>query len=428
MLVNFRQSFKEDNDMRTGLPHAVIEELSRELPRNTRYYLADDMLLMGPELGTEMQIGGFLPEVTDDMRKVLGKNPSSEEVLRYSYNAQRPVKLKLKDPDYIKVNGEKVALDKIIKDLKSYFKFEKGSFVMYPEAFPQPFQITVSTFDGSSSLELSVSRIPSESASVAKYESDPEGAFVMKYSIFESDKAGGRGAQVSYSFSVHPDRCETLSDAVDVMKIFKALSNGDGKISGISLRQADVNDIDVNCNFDILPWLEKALEVESAFHLSFKPKDVAITNDSIQAITELYEGLVRQCPTRMPVDHAEINVEGDAVQAIDKMATERSAGLIALTYSRTRSFNLFGHIIEVQSYCGLFGLSVSKIADPVGGMHRVELAESSEDSRGYVSQLLFKDEKALEEFLERVSMDDIMKQLQEADWLSDLIDDVANCC
>lgn len=421
MFVNFRQAFEKDSDgMRSGLPSAVIEELSKTLPNNVRYYSADKgMLCIGPEQGTEMHLGGFAPKITKDMRKVLGRNPSPSDVWSYSYNAQKPIKLELIDPDFVTVNGEKIALDDAIKILGSDFRLEKGSFVAYPEAFPPPFSIEVATSDGGSALVLTVRRIPNESVNVAKYESDSREPFVMEYSVFESADAAENGVQVSYNFSVRPERCSTLSDVVDVLSVFESFSRGTGKIAGIPLERAGAREVDVDYDFEILPWLKKAREIESALGITFDPRAISITPDSICAIEELYEGLIKGRPARTPQSHARVNVEEEAARAIEKRMADNPSGLMALTYSSTLSCNLFGRKIVVQSFCGLFNLAVSEVQKAEDGMCEIDLAEHSGRAKGYISRLLFKSESELDEFLGRASMDGIMKQLQEASWLFD---------
>lgn len=416
MFVNFRQTFERGSDgVRTGLPSAVIEELSKSLPKDVRYYPADNgMLCIGPEQGAEMHLGGFAPKITKDMRKVLGGSPSPSDVFGYSYNAQKPIKLELIDPGFVTVNGEKIALDDAVKILGDDFKLEAESFVAYPEAFPPPFSIEVSTSDGSSALALTVRRVPNESVDVAKYESDSREPFVMEYSVLEPGDAAESGVQVSYNFSVHPERCATLSDVVDVLNVFESFSRGSGKIANIPLEQAGAKEMDVDYDFGALPWLKKAREIESALGIMFDPKAISLTPDSICAIAELYAGLIKRSPTRTPQSHARVNVDEDAARSIEERMAESPSGLMALAYSSTLSYNLFGQEIVVQSFCGLFNLAISEVRKTENGMREIGLAERSGGAKGYISRLLFKSEGELDEFLDRASMGDIVKQLQEA--------------
>lgn len=421
MFVDFRQAFeKGSGGARTGLPSAVIGELSKTLPTNVRYYpVGKDTLCIGPERGTKMCLGGIAPRITKDMRKVLGRNPSPSDVWGYSYNAQKPIRLELADPGFVTVNGEKIAIADAIKVLGDDFRLEKESFVAYPDAFPPPFSIEVSTSDGSSTLMLTVRRVPNESVNVAKYESDSCEPFVMEYFVLESSDAAENGVQVSYNFSVHPERCVTLSDVVDVLSVFESFSRGSGKIANIPLERAGAKEIDINYDFGILPWLRKAREIESALGIIFHPKAISLTSDSICAIAELYEGLIEGRPTRTPRSHAKVDVEEEAARAIEERMVESPSGLMALTYASTLSFSLFGQEIVVQSFCGLFNLAISEVKKPEDRMCEIDLVERLGGARGYISRLLFKNESELDEFLDHASMDDIMKQLQEANWLFD---------
>lgn len=414
MFVDFRQTFQKHSSASAQLPLSVVESLGADLPEKVRYYQTKDgMLHIGPEHGEKMVLGGLNFKITDSMRKALGNNFDSDDVLRYIYNAQKPLRIDLDEPDFLTINGKKVAICEVVRSAGFGLSLGKNSFIAYPEHFPAPFTLSVSTADGHYTLELNVKRVPNESAHTAKFESDPTAPFSVSYLILEGKDTEERSPWAKFNFSVHPEKCKTLSEVVATLSIFEEFANGSGLIEDIPLEKLGMSEMEINYDFGALPWFRKALEIEAFLGLSFNSKELALDSDTVQTIEDLYEGLVRGNPIKEPTSSATLKLDDSAEHVIVDCLAKSPSGLIALTYSRSRSYELFGQTIDVESFCGLFNLSITGIEDEEGGGRRVVLEEATAEG-GYVSYLLFKNEAILDTYLHNVTQSDIMCQLQQA--------------
>lgn len=414
MFVDFRQTFQEHSSASGQLPLSVVESLGADLPEKVRYYQTKDgMLHIGPEHGEKMVLGGINFKITDSMRKALGNDFDSDDVLRYIYNAQKPLRIELDEPDFLTINGKKIAICEVVRSAGCGLSLDKNTFVAYPEHFPAPFTLSVSTADKHYALELNVKRVPNESAHAAKFESDPTAPFSVSYLILEGRDAEERNLRAKFNFSIHPEKCKTLSEVVATLSIFEGFANGSGLIGDIPLEKLGMSEMEVNYDFGALPWFRKALEIESFLGLSFNPKELALDSDTVQVIGDLYEGLVRGNPVMAPITRATLKLDDLAERVIADCLAKNPSGLIALTYSRPCSYELFGQTIDVESFCGLFNLSITDIEDDEDGGKRVVLEEAAVE-KGYTSQLLFKNEIILDTYLQDISQNDIMRQLQQA--------------
>ena len=425
MFVDYREVFGNDDRGSVGFPKLVVKEFDKSLPKGLRYHsLEDGSVRVGPEEGEGFTIGGLKPMVTREIEKAIGKDPNASELLSYSYNAQKPIRMMLEKPGYITVNGVEISADEYVKNPLHRIKLDEGSFVAFPKPFPDSFDVLVGSGDDGPSIVLKVKRVPNESVNVMRFESDPNQPLVVKYSLLDSGAEVGESApQVQFSIDIKPGRCSSLAEVTNVLSIYKSALDGNCEIAGVQIGKPNLGNRNDPVDDAMIQLFQKALAVESFLGLRIAPKNIVLNRDAAQTIEALYFGLVRCEPINTGLRNTSISLDMDLPPETEAELLESVGGQVALRYVRQRGFSMFGEEISLWSLCGVFGLSVSRIEDGPNEKKLV-LEAIGEVSEGYEGWLLFRDEGSLDNYLNTVSDDDVMQRLQHAKLLQEYVDEL----
>ena len=116
-----------------------------------------------------MTFGGIIIEPDEEDKKILGEHFSSDDIMDFYYNCQKPVPAKLKKDGFLLIDGKEVAIDKITFNPLKVSEYVENTFEVWPSPFPPPFKISIG--DGEIEKELTVKRIPNKSIHEALFES-----------------------------------------------------------------------------------------------------------------------------------------------------------------------------------------------------------------------------------------------------------------
>jgi len=424
MFVSFRDAFADEKPNTAVFPQPVIEQLNKQLPEGTCYHSLDDgSLCIGPAGGEDFRIGGFRFDPTPEMSVVLGENPKPDDILRYSYNAQCPIRMTPTTPGFIKINGEEVPTDIFAISPKYGITLDEGSFVAYPSPFPKPFSIDVGTGDGRCTKRLSVRRVPVESLDKAKFESDTKDSLAVQYSItLEGGARTANKPELTFNMSVNPGKCEDLTDVIEVLEIFRAAAAGEIRINGKKLGTPIVENSHNVADDAFMHWLRKAQAVEAKLGLRFDPKNIIVDDAAAAVIEELYIGIIEKKPVRVNLDYASVNIEGNAVDEVRNAIENGATQSFVLFYQRLREYTLFGEKFSVPSICGVYRFANGKI-EKSAGKTRLVLENNQGESGGFESFLLFGNEDSLDGYKRAHQPSDVMEYLREAKTLKEYLDE-----
>ena len=424
MLASFRDVFSDGKPNAAVFPERVVEQLNKHLPEGTCYHSLDDgSLCVGPSGEGEFSIGGFRFEPTSEMVAILGQNPKPDDVLRYSYNAQKPIRMSLSKPGYIMVNGEEVPAERFAISPEYRITFDEGSFFAYPSPFPEPFGLDVETEDERYAKRLNVRRVPAESLDMASFESDENDSLVVRYSIaFERGAGTENKPEMTFNMSVNPGQCASLADVIEVLEIFRAAAVGKIRISGKTLGAPIIGNLRNVADDAFMRWLRKAQDVETALGLQLNPRQVIIDDASAAIIEELYIGIVERKPVRVNLDNASVFIEGDVVDEVRGAIKSGITRSLVLFYQRLRKYILFGEEFSVPSVCGIYQFANGKI-EKSSGKTRLVLENNQGESGGFESFLLFENEASLEEYKNANQSGDVMGFLSGAKTAKEYLDE-----
>lgn len=110
MFSNFKQAFKKDESKYTQIPQAVLDTLSKDLPRGLKYVPLDEQHIQAvPEEGSELKLtfSNLKMKIPNGL-----KLNSPDELQEFLYRTQQKVQT---DGENIKINGETKPITELVK-------------------------------------------------------------------------------------------------------------------------------------------------------------------------------------------------------------------------------------------------------------------------------------------------------------------------
>lgn len=386
MFVNFDKVFNKRNETEIKVPSAMINYLNTQLPEGIKYVADKD----GCKVVSEKEsftIGGFLYKPTSEQKKILGKNYSYDDLLKYFYNAQKPIPLELKKDGYILLNGQEFPIDRLSYNPYNPIKYVSGTVFIHPHPFPSPFPLTVS--GNGFSRKLIFKRVPNESVNIAVFESEKDQPLMVKYFLDETKHT------LNVTFSFNLSYVKTIRDIVEATAIYNAFVDGKGEIAKQQIvSQSDTSKIKKYDEDSLMFW-KKVLSIEEVLDLKFTPPENDIDFGTMCLVEELYQNLINNEPIKKnrkieSIDGKwDMKSEEDLKSSIDKT--------LFFEFEGQSKFSLFGQDFELPCLIAIFNSKLVKYSLKKE-KYTLYLDNESENNKMYISILNFVKEDNLKAY------------------------------
>ncbi len=398
MFVDFNKVFNQKPQTELRIPDAMVEHLNSTLPDGVRYVADDNGNCHIDFENDSITIGGLIFKPTDEHKKVLGKNFTHDDVLKYSYNAQKPIPLEFKKFGYITLNGEEFPIERLSFKPYNPIKFISGTFFMHPHPFPKPIKLAVGC--EKYSYELFFNRIPNESIDIISFESEKEKPLYIKYSLNETTEI------LSFSISFNLSYAKTILEIVKATSIYNAFVDGKGYLNGHPLL-ADVNKTKIKkYDVDSIAFWEKVLQIEKILNVQFNPPQEDVDYETLYLVETLYQNLIQKVPVRK---NKKLNsVDGNWDKADEKTIRESIGKPLYFEFQATTHCSLFDVDFDLPCTVGIFNAKISDYSKKKGKASLL-LENESEEKQMYVSSQIFLTQESLQEYLSKNVNDRITK-------------------
>ena len=389
MFVDFNRVFNGKPQTELKIPDAMVEHLNTSLPQGVKYRATENGNCEIVSDGGSVTFGGFLFVPSEEHKKILGKKFTMEDVLSYSYNAQKPIPLQLKKEGYITLNGEEFPIDRLHYNPYCPVTYISGEMVMYPQPFPAAFPLQVGC--AKYSRQLMFKRVPNDSIHIAAFESEVEAPLTVHYFV---DEVKGT---IQFNISFNLSYAKNIRDIVESTSIYNAFVDGEGLFCGQPL----ITDIDTSKvkKYDpdsVLFW-EKALLIEELLDVSFAPPQEEIDFPTIQTVETLYQNLIKKVPIR---DNKKIDSLDGEWDMRDDAEVKKSIGKsIYFEFQATSHISLFGVERDLPCIIGIFDSTLANYTVK-GKKYKLLLEHLSEDKHMYTSTLRFTCDEELAKYME----------------------------
>ena len=163
MIADFDKVFGKRDEDRISIPEEILENINKELPNNLFCYKDSEKgVIISPKPEKELQVKVEL-DPDETLRERL-KNIPKEKWTDYFYRTQQRVRVKnvCMGDENKKIPIEQIGYNPLAESPKIVENY------MYPEKFPEPFQMPIETPDGEKII-LEIQRQPYDSMVISKY-------------------------------------------------------------------------------------------------------------------------------------------------------------------------------------------------------------------------------------------------------------------
>ena len=388
MFVDFNRAFKSKPQSQIAVPPAVVEYMNQSLPEGVKYVADENGNCFISSTDTSFTLGGFSLELTNEQKRILGKNYTEKDVYEYSYNAQEPIHLRLIKEGYVVLNGQEFPVDKMVHNPLVPIKYVSGSFYMLPPKFPGAFDIRVGCDEYERTLK--VSRIPNNSVSIWAFESEKADPLCLKYFVDREKK------RMTLSISLNLGKAKSVKDILKSSSIYNAYLEGKGTLLGHKLEcKLKTDNVKKYNEKSILFW-KKVLKIEDYLEVSFIPPKENVDSRTVCLIEQLYQNFIHKNPVR---DNQKIN-HIDGKWDFNDIGNDMSESLgkpFFFEFEAMSEFDLLGIKLELPSLICVFDAALQDCIMK-GEKQRLVLTDESEEKERYTSIMCFKTEAELAEY------------------------------
>lgn len=326
-----------------------------------------------------------------EYQKIQEKSYTDKDVYDYSYNAQQPIRLRLKKDGYVLLNGQEFPVNEMAYNPFASIRCVSGSFWLSPPGLPAPFEIKV----GCDKYErtLKVSRVPNNSISTWAFESEKEDPLCLKYF------ADMETHRMTLNISLNLEKAKCVKDIVESTSIYNAYLDGKGILLGQKLYGKLKTDNAKKFNEKSILFWERVLKIEEFLEVSFIPPKDNVDSHTICLVEQLYQNLIHKIPVR---DNQKINhIDGEwDFNDIGNDMRESIGKPFFFEFETMSELDLLGVKIELPSLICVFDASLQDCIMK-GEKQRLVLADESEEKERYTSFMCFKTEEELAEYKPR---------------------------
>lgn len=401
MFADFDEIFKKEDDSHFDIPPALVEYINKSLPKGTKYVVDNDNLVITADDGSDsINIGGFVVELTKEQKRIIGKEYNLDDVLSYSYNAQKPIQLKPKKDGFLLLNGAEFPIEKLSYNPIDHMKYEQGTFYMIPYSFPEPFEIVIGCDEYSKII--SIQRVPNESVTNMAFESDQNSLLRVKYYLDEKSK------KFTMNMSLNFKSAKSFYEIVESVTIFNAFMTGKGKFGGIEFKSKIGKSNGKKFDEKSIDFYNKVVQIEKALNVTFKPPRDNIDFDTICLVEQLFQNLINKNPTR---DKQVVNTL-TGKWGKNEQINESIGKPIYFEYEASYKLDLFDVKLDMVALLGVFN-AVFKEYKTNKNNSTILLDDENPEKKRYTSVIVFKDINDLNEF-KKIENNERINKMREA--------------
>lgn len=349
MFSNFKDAFIRKPQFTARTPKAVLDVLSKNLPRGFRY-VEDHDGFCRLDCDGVMDFNPICIRFPDEAKPLFDQKEdfTMNDVVSYVYNSQKNLEVVPDQDGCYTVNGQKIEADKFMIAPMKNLQLKNGRMYIIAPPFPKPVPIEVA--GNGFSLILMIQRQPMNSITEIKMETVKEAALDVKLSF---DPTKDDGMKISIKMC-------SFASAFDVLaskEIFNAFIQGKGTLCGMPIKSNGSNQINIVPD-EVIQFWHRIVEVEEVMDVKF---DVSqeITFDDIKKIEEFYRCFIKKEPFKTYLRDNTLRGIGEFDRNKIEIGKE-----ILFEYIERIQMELLGATLQYSALVSVFDGSIDEIQEP----------------------------------------------------------------
>lgn len=394
MFVDFDKIFSKTPQTELKIPKALAEQLSSKLPNGLKYVVDDktNNLIISYDESNEMSITikGMSLNPTNEQLEILGEDYHFDDLIKLSYNSQKPIPVKYVNDRCLNINGKEIPIDHLAFNPFKPYEIKVDSTYMYPSPFPPAFSLSIGC--EKAIFELTINRVANNSVDIMAFESQNDHCLSVKY--YFNPKTNS----FSITINIMPKYAVTVKEIIDSIEIYNAFIDGKGIIAGTVIETKLETSEASRYDSEALEFWTKVYELENKLRVTFAPPFVDIDFEDVCNIEEIYQNIINKLPIRKNIIINSITSEWAFSK--DDTANETLGKPIYFEFEGTSSFEVSGQKIELPCIVGIFNAVLSKY-EKNEDKCTLFLESESDEKQMYTSTLCFLTKQELIEYKQK---------------------------
>ena len=390
-MSTFSKNFKNKNQSQGFIPKPILDNLNSELKNNLEYvYCGDDTYILTSNSDEmKIKIKNFDVQNIEEIKHKLGKdNIRMDELLEYSYNAQKELILLPKENFEQYINGVLVDNSKFMLS-KSPVALNKGKYFITPPKMDTIIKLTIGSKNNQKEIEFY--RRPIESLKKVRFSTGNNENIYVEYIIDMTQKI------INFTIKSNDNNIKSIDEYIEVNEYIRDIWI-DGLYIENLLVSTEKNDLYVKDIKNKINIWKKVKEIKELLNLEFDIKSFDLEKEDLEHIFILYKALIEKKAVKRyekieKFSYKYDQIDGDMIEDLEKIRDTS----IYLEHECTYILKLFEKEYEFYGVIGYFNICISKIEE--NEKQYDVYIKNYKDKNMYSGMILFQNKDEVSEFI-----------------------------
>ena len=390
-MSTFSKNFKNKNQSQGFIPKPILDNLNSKLKNDLEYvYCGDDTYILTPNSDEmKIKIKNFDIQNIEEIKQKLGKdNIKMDELLEYSYNAQKELILLPKENFEQYINGVLIDNNKFMLS-KSPIALNKGKYFITPPKMDTVLKLMIGSKNNQKEIEFY--RRPIDSLKKVRFSTGNNESIYVEYIIDMTQK------MINFTIKSNDNNIKSIDEYIQVNEYIRDIWI-DGLYIENLLVSTEKNDLYIKDIKNKINIWKKVKEIKELLNLEFDIKSFDLEKEDIEHIFILYKVLIEKKAVKRYEKIEKFSYKYDQIDddMIENLNNIKGTS-IYLEHECTYILKLFRKEYEFYGVIGYFNICISKI-DENKKQYDVYI-KKYKDKNMYNGMILFQNKEEVNEFI-----------------------------
>lgn len=390
-MSTFSKNFKNKNQSQGFIPKPILDNLNSKLKNDLEYvYCGDDTYILTPNSDEmKIKIKNFDIQNIEEIKQKLDKdNIRMDELLEYSYNAQKELILLPKENFEQYINGVLIDNNKFMLS-KSPVALNKGKYFITPPKMDTVVKLMIGSKNNQKEIEFY--RRPIDSLKKVRFSTGNNESIYVEYIIDMTQK------MINFTIKSNDNNIKSIDEYIQVNEYIRDIWI-DGLYIENLLVSTEKNDLYIKDIKNKINIWKKVKEIKKLLNLEFDTKSFDLEKEDIEHIFILYKVLIEKKAVKRYEKIEKFSYKYDQIDddMIENLNNIKGTS-IYLEHECTYILKLFRKEYEFYGVIGYFNICISKI-DENKKQYDVYI-KKYKDKNMYNGMILFQNKDEVSEFI-----------------------------
>lgn len=389
---SFVSNFKKQNMKEGFLSPSILDELNSKWNGNFAYHYFENegYLLLPNNNKFEFKMKNFKVKNKEEIEAKCGKeNMTFNEILEYSYNAQKPIYLKPLENFQQFINDTLIDRNEMVIPESGELNFKNGEIIIAPPKMNINFVLKVGSLNNF--YEFEFERKTTEHLMKKKFSTKDDSWIHIEYET--------NNEKVNFNFIIDKNNISTPKQYLAGLKFMQDIYNEGMYINGHKISEP-LKDDKYESRSQLITLWQEIVEIEDFLNLNFKINKDEFSKEELIDIYTLHQTLIEHKPVKkfekLNTASYEYNEQNEIL--FNKFNPDSYKNLYIEFYDEIE-FDVLSTKINLYFIKGYFNLNVNKVEKNDEKQEYILYFDEDKDNKMFNSLMVFDSYDKLNEFV-----------------------------